>query len=80
MAEEYTVTSSAGVYDVGVSAWSPAPVTAHMAAGIRRLPPGPLGDALRPLTPVQRAIVLAEILGPPLAMRRPGDTLGPVEA
>ena len=37
--------------------------------GIHRLPPGPLGDALRRLTPVQRAVAAAEILGPPLAMR-----------
>ncbi len=65
-----------------VDAYLPAagldPVAGRIASGIRRLPPGPLGDALRHLTPIQRSVAVAEILGPPRAKRRRRDTLGPV--
>ena len=71
---------SSGVWGIDEPATSPYPVLGRIASGIHRLPPGPLGDALRPLTPVQRSIVLAEIIGPPLTMRLPGDELGPVLA
>ena len=41
-----------------------------IAGGITRLPPGPLGRALSPLTPIQRAVVMAAIIGRPRALRR----------
>lgn len=44
---------------------TPYPVISSMARGILNVPAGALGDALRPHTPLQRAIILAEILGPP---------------
>ena len=69
---------SVGGSGVDVPLLSPYPVAGRIASGIRRLPPGPLGNALRRLTPIQRAVAVAEILGPPVARRRPGDELGPV--
>ena len=56
-------------------ATGPSPVL----AGIRvALPPGRLGRALQRLSPVQRAVMLAEILSPPVSMRTPDDLLRPV--
>jgi hypothetical protein len=83
-AEQYTVRTSEEVQIeilgdalLGVAA-GPYPVASAVARGITRLPPGPLGRSLAPLSPVQRAVILAEILGPPLALRPPGSELGPV--
>ncbi len=50
-----------------------------LPAGIRvALPPGRLGRALERLSPAQRAVMLAEILSPPVSMRTPDDLLRPV--
>jgi hypothetical protein len=62
-----------------VVASGPYPVVSAMARGVTRLPPGPLGRSLARLTPIQRAVILAEILGPPLASRPPGERLGPIQ-
>lgn len=63
-----------------LAAAGPYPVASAMARGITRLPPGPLGRSLARLGPIQRAVILAEILGPPLALRPAGERLGPAPA
>ena len=53
----------------------PFPVLAGIGGA---LPPGRLGRAIERLSAVQRAVMLAEILSPPVSMRTPDDLLRPV--
>lgn len=77
MKSQLTSSLGTGASESDLSDRSPHPGRSSIARGLDRLPEGRLGDALRPLTPVQRAVLLAEVLGPPLAMRSGEDDLGP---